>query len=78
VDAVWTWINGSEPILADTRNQVEAANMKGPRPAPFLGLRQTHFRDHGEMIHSLRSVLTSMPSGLIQKVCAAFVVRAKF
>ncbi|KAJ6530414.1 hypothetical protein DFH09DRAFT_1166275 [Mycena vulgaris] len=67
IDAVWTWINGSEPILEDTRERMAEASMKGPRPLPFLGSRQTHFRTHGEMINSMRSVLKSMPSGLVRK-----------
>ncbi|KAJ7123056.1 hypothetical protein C8R44DRAFT_876248 [Mycena epipterygia] len=67
VDVLWTWINGSEPILADTRNQVVAAAEQGPHPPVFLGSRQTHFRTHDEMINSMRSVLKSMPSGLVQK-----------
>ncbi|KAJ7130767.1 hypothetical protein C8R43DRAFT_1024938 [Mycena crocata] len=67
VDALWTWINGSEPILAGTRDQVVAAAMQGPRPPPFLGSRTTHFRTHGEMVNSMRSVLHSMLPGLVQK-----------
>ncbi|KAJ6543973.1 hypothetical protein B0H19DRAFT_1169192 [Mycena capillaripes] len=68
VDAVWTWINGSEPILDATRNRVVTASMKsGPRPIRPLGFRSTHFRTHGEMINSMRSVLKSLPAALVNK-----------
>ncbi|KAJ7454666.1 hypothetical protein FB451DRAFT_1278896 [Mycena latifolia] len=70
IDAIWTWVNGSEPVLADTRDHVMAAvaaSVKRPRPPVFLGSRQTHFRTHGEMINSMRSVLSSMPSEVVRK-----------
>ncbi|KAJ7229184.1 hypothetical protein GGX14DRAFT_417010 [Mycena pura] len=70
LDALWTWINGSEPILAATRDQVVGAAMKkkkGRYQPVFLGSRTSHFRTHGEMINSMRSVLKSMPSELVQK-----------
>ncbi|KAJ7896082.1 hypothetical protein B0H14DRAFT_2431241 [Mycena olivaceomarginata] len=72
VDAVWTWVNGSEPVLDATRNQLVAAEMStktarfgaGPR---FRGARTTHFREHGEMVNSMRSVWKSMPASLVRK-----------
>ncbi|KAJ7047910.1 hypothetical protein C8F04DRAFT_1060505 [Mycena alexandri] len=70
VDAVWTWVNGSESILAATRNAVVAeamAKLQGPRRPLFRGARSTHFREHGEMINSMRSVWKSMPSTLVNK-----------
>lgn len=76
MDVLWTWINGSEPILVDVRDKVAAANMKGPQNRPhaplFLGSRTTHFRTHGEMRNSMRSVLKSLPSELVQKVWGSF------
>ncbi|KAF7330908.1 hypothetical protein MVEN_02430400 [Mycena venus] len=70
VDAVWTWVNGSEVVLDATRNQVVAAQTTAApagRPALFRGARTTHFREHGEMINSMRSVFKSMPSALVRK-----------
>jgi hypothetical protein len=77
VDAVWTWVNGSEPVLDATRNQLVAAEMStktarfgaGPR---FRGARTTHFREHGEMVNSMRSVWKSMPASLVRKVRGCF------
>jgi predicted transcriptional regulator len=79
VDAVWTWINGSETILDVTRNQVVEAyttqkKAAGPHAVRFLGSRSTHFRTHGEMINSMRSVLKSMPAALVNKVRGALEV----
>lgn len=69
IDAVWTYINGSEPILDATRNQALMANTKsGPRPIRPLGFRSTHFRTHGEMVNSMRSVFKSLPAGYVNKV----------
>ncbi|KAF8211706.1 hypothetical protein K438DRAFT_1807754 [Mycena galopus ATCC 62051] len=68
VDAVWTWVNGSEPVLDATRNQLVAAQDKSrPGFAPFRGARSTHFREHGEMRNSMRSVLKSLPFSLVRK-----------
>ncbi|KAJ6454522.1 hypothetical protein C8R47DRAFT_222143 [Mycena vitilis] len=68
IDAVWTWVNGSEAILDAVRNRIAAANTKpGPRALPFAGTRSTHFRTHGEMVHSMRSVLKSLPAALVNK-----------
>ncbi|KAJ7086180.1 hypothetical protein B0H15DRAFT_361823 [Mycena belliarum] len=72
IDAVWTWVNGSEPVLEDTREDavaMVAATLKpmGSWQPPVLGSRQTHFRTHGEMINSMRSVFSSMPSEVVRK-----------
>lgn len=71
VDVVWTWVNGSEPILDTTRNEVIVAAMasvEGQRTPYFTGSRMTHFREHGELVNSMRSVWKSMPPGLVKKV----------
>ncbi|KAJ7638322.1 hypothetical protein FB45DRAFT_399046 [Roridomyces roridus] len=65
MDVLWTWVNGSEPILVDTRRQLEASKPKGVRPAVFVGSRSTHFRTHDEMLYSMRSVLTALPTHLV-------------
>ncbi|KAF7308758.1 hypothetical protein MKEN_01074900 [Mycena kentingensis (nom. inval.)] len=72
LDALWTWVNGSEQILSATRNKqvaiaVQKANRnKGFQPA-FLGARGTHFRTHDEMVNSMRSVLHSLPPEIVRK-----------
>ncbi|KAK7061226.1 hypothetical protein R3P38DRAFT_2828276 [Favolaschia claudopus] len=68
VDAVWTWVNGSEPVLDATRNQLVANRTEaGANPFRYRGARTTHFREHGEMVNSMRSVLKSLPSSLVRK-----------
>ncbi|KAJ6612140.1 hypothetical protein B0H10DRAFT_326345 [Mycena sp. CBHHK59/15] len=69
LDVVWTWINGSEPVLGWSREQALALTKKqGQRPPfYFTGSRNAHFRDHGELLNSMRSVLHSLPSGLVRK-----------
>ncbi|KAJ7265968.1 hypothetical protein B0H12DRAFT_1230364 [Mycena haematopus] len=66
VDAVWTWVNGSEAVLDATRNQLVEAQTTGAHHARVRGARTTHFREHGEMVNSMRSVLKSMPSSLVR------------
>ncbi|KAF7313346.1 hypothetical protein HMN09_00490200 [Mycena chlorophos] len=71
LDAVWTWVNGSEPIISATRDMqvalaMEARKLSGVQP-PFPGSRITHFRTHDEMINSMRSVFDSLPPDLVRK-----------
>ncbi|KAJ7717069.1 hypothetical protein DFH07DRAFT_347232 [Mycena maculata] len=67
MDVLWTWINGSEPVLGDTRDKLAAAHMRGPRPPSPLGFRTSHFRTHGELLNSMRSVLEALPSELVRQ-----------
>ncbi|KAJ7067822.1 hypothetical protein C8F01DRAFT_1115840 [Mycena amicta] len=71
LDVLWTWVNGSEPILSATRDKevaiaMEAKKQPGFQPG-FLGSRKTHFRTHEEMVHSMRSVLNSLPPELVRR-----------
>ncbi|KAJ6516459.1 hypothetical protein C8R45DRAFT_960203 [Mycena sanguinolenta] len=67
VDVVWTWVNGSEPVLDATRNRLVAAQTTTTAHIPVRGSRTTHFREHGEMVNSMRSVWKSIPSSLVRK-----------
>ncbi|CAK5275855.1 unnamed protein product [Mycena citricolor] len=76
VDILWTWVNSSEPLLAATRQRsVETGLAKhrdgpvyGSKKGDFLGARESHFRSHGELRHSMRSVLTSLDRGSVRNL----------
>lgn len=58
---VHTWVNGSDPRL----HAWKEAAVKDQRPATMVGKKfpgeaARHFRDHNELVHSLRSVMHSI------------------
>ncbi|GAA5876084.1 hypothetical protein JCM16303_007016 [Sporobolomyces ruberrimus] len=66
VDAVWTWANGSDPLLQVWRAEV-TASLSGKVSQGIAMIRATkrarHFRDHDELRYSIRSALDSFAPG---------------
>ncbi|KAG8767214.1 hypothetical protein FRC12_006391 [Ceratobasidium sp. 428] len=58
VDLVWTWVNGSSPLLEITRGD-RAAEVLGVanEGGTMAGLAAKLFRDHDELRHSIRAAL---------------------
>ncbi|KAG8688788.1 hypothetical protein FRC09_012730 [Ceratobasidium sp. 395] len=58
VDLVWTWVNGSSPLLEITRGD-RAAEVLGVanEEDTMAGLAAKLFRDHDELRHSIRAAL---------------------
>ncbi|QRW06458.1 3-O-alpha-D-mannopyranosyl-alpha-D-mannopyranose xylosylphosphotransferase [Ceratobasidium sp. AG-Ba] len=58
IDLVWTWVNGSSPLLEITRND-RAAEISGTasKDENTAGLAARLFRDHDELRHSVRAAL---------------------
>ncbi|KIY66007.1 hypothetical protein CYLTODRAFT_423832 [Cylindrobasidium torrendii FP15055 ss-10] len=55
IDLVWIWVNGSDPLHRQSRNEyVLAATGQAPKNA--------RFREHDELRHSFRSALKSSPT----------------
>ncbi|KAG8715128.1 Xanthine phosphoribosyltransferase 1 [Ceratobasidium sp. 394] len=58
IDLVWTWVNGSSPLLEITRGD-RAAEISGVanKGETMAGLAAKLFRDHDELRHSVRAAL---------------------
>ncbi|KAI1789382.1 hypothetical protein LXA43DRAFT_893004 [Ganoderma leucocontextum] len=60
IDVVWTWVNGSDPLFSDAREQ---AAQSYDNDDPYRPIKSNNpsrmFRDHDELRHSLRSVLAN-------------------
>lgn len=63
VDFVWTWLNGSDPLWA--------TNQKHYSQFEYIGRTQAvparHYRNHGELQHSLRSIIKSYSGSIGQQ-----------
>ncbi|KAF7981941.1 hypothetical protein HWV62_30723 [Athelia sp. TMB] len=60
---VHTWVNGSSPALGRVKEDLYAATHPKPGTAKVYtrpGDARRHFTDHGELVHSLRSVVASL------------------
>ncbi|KAF7969529.1 hypothetical protein HWV62_26969, partial [Athelia sp. TMB] len=60
---VHTWVNGSSPALARVKEAMYAATHEattGKKVYTRPGDARRHFTDHGELVHSLRSVVASL------------------
>ncbi|GAA5947082.1 hypothetical protein JCM3765_002145 [Sporobolomyces pararoseus] len=71
VDAVWTWSNGTDPLLQVWRAEVTAV-LSGKVSSGVSQVRAAkrarHFRDHDELRYSIRSALNSFSSGLLRNL----------
>ncbi|GAA5990561.1 hypothetical protein JCM5350_005841 [Sporobolomyces pararoseus] len=71
VDAVWTWSNGTDPLLQVWRAEVTAV-LSGKVSSGVSQVRAAkrarHFRDHGELRYSVRSALNSFSSGVLRRL----------
>lgn len=83
VDVLWTWVNGSDPVLEPIR-EAAAAETGGGRWNKRSNVRRTysisasravrkplgdatrHFREHNELMYSMRSVLSTLPSSVVR------------
>ncbi|KDQ19027.1 hypothetical protein BOTBODRAFT_184820 [Botryobasidium botryosum FD-172 SS1] len=62
MDVLWTWVNGSDPFL---QGEKEATEKKLSPDDPYRPIRKNQarqYRDHDELRHSMRSVLTNFRS----------------
>lgn len=59
LSVIWTFENGSDPILSQTRDDFLSL-----QPINERGRASRHFRTHQELLHSLRSVLRAFQDGL--------------
>ncbi|GBE85251.1 3-O-alpha-D-mannopyranosyl-alpha-D-mannopyranose xylosylphosphotransferase [Sparassis crispa] len=59
IDVLWTWVNGSDPLLQRAKSSAqERYERKDPyRPMIDASSQARLYRDHDELRHSLRSVL---------------------
>ncbi|KZT11759.1 uncharacterized protein LAESUDRAFT_754314 [Laetiporus sulphureus 93-53] len=58
-DFLWTWVNGSDPLLHQAKKHAEAQfSSDDPFRPSDTGREERLYRDHDELRHSLRSVLT--------------------
>ncbi|GAA5896966.1 uncharacterized protein JCM6883_007069 [Sporobolomyces salmoneus] len=71
VDAVWTWSNGSDPLLQVWRAEV-TGSLTGKVSQSISMVRAAkrakHFRDHDELRYSIRSALNSFSSGTLSQL----------
>ncbi len=64
IDVVWTWLNGSDPEWAQHNVRWSAFTEIGRDQRPPA----RHYRDHGELRHSLRSIRKFMPQEAVGKL----------
>ncbi|KZT11751.1 uncharacterized protein LAESUDRAFT_641601 [Laetiporus sulphureus 93-53] len=58
LDFVWTWVNGSDPLLLEAKEDARAQYSQDDPYRPVDSDNQERlYRDHDELRHSLRSVL---------------------
>ncbi|KAI4784980.1 hypothetical protein E4T52_00029 [Aureobasidium sp. EXF-3400] len=61
VDGVWAWVNGSDPL------QIAARQLY--KPDTGMNMDAAHrYVEHNELLYSMRSALTSLGSGVMQKL----------
>ncbi|GAA6011072.1 hypothetical protein JCM11491_005927 [Sporobolomyces phaffii] len=71
VDAVWTYSNGSDPLLSVWRAEVTAmltGSVSRGISTVRAAKRARHFREHDELRYSIRSVLDSFAPGSLSKL----------
>ncbi|EJF56867.1 hypothetical protein DICSQDRAFT_112435 [Dichomitus squalens LYAD-421 SS1] len=60
LDVIWTWVNGSDPLFMDAReNAAESFGNTDPYRPTQSSNSSRMFRDYDELRHSLRSVLAN-------------------
>ncbi|KAI9064662.1 hypothetical protein FKP32DRAFT_1648980 [Trametes sanguinea] len=60
MDVVWTWVNGSDPLFAQVKERaIATAEPNDPYRPVKKNNPSRMFRDHDELRHSVRSVLTN-------------------
>ncbi|KAL6300082.1 hypothetical protein BKA93DRAFT_868238 [Sparassis latifolia] len=58
IDLVWTWVNGSDPLLVQAKElAIESYASDDPYRPKSTTAQDRQFRDHDELRHSLRSAL---------------------
>ncbi|GAA5857101.1 hypothetical protein JCM8547_007959 [Rhodosporidiobolus lusitaniae] len=71
VDLLWTWTNGSDPLLRRWRAEVTASlsgKVKSGKAAIRQRLTAHHFRDHDELRFSIRSALHAFSSSALRQL----------
>ncbi|GAA5826985.1 hypothetical protein JCM11251_002195 [Rhodosporidiobolus azoricus] len=71
VDLLWTWTNGSDPLLRRWRAEATTTLPGKVRPGGAKvreKLTARHFRDHDELRYSLRSALSAFVPSALRKI----------